>query len=68
LGKFVDLQDFNANLYIVADGARRREYETKLGRSMFDSISGRVKFMSYVDVSALHSRTNEYFAIANRLQ
>ncbi len=63
LGKFVDLQDFNVTFRIVADEARKREYETKLARTQFQSIAQRVKFMSYEFVSALHTKTYEMAAL-----
>lgn len=67
LGKFVDLQDFNAQFRIVADKARQREYEAKIARAMFRPIATRVKFVSYDVVSTLHSKMYEYVAIASRL-
>lgn len=59
LAKFVDLQDFNAHFCIVANKARKREYETKVARTAFQPIAPRVKFISYDFVSALHTKTFE---------
>lgn len=67
LGKFVDLQDFNARFCIVADKARQREYAAKIARAMFKPIAPRVKFVSYEDVSAQHGKAHEYLSQANRL-
>lgn len=57
--KYFDLQDFNAEFRIIADGARLKEYESKLGYSAFRPISGRVKFLSYEAVSEMHSKSVE---------
>lgn len=67
LGKFVDLQDFYAEFWIVADKAREKEYGTKLGRTQFGSVSKRVKFMSYDSVSEWHTKTHALAALESRL-
>lgn len=67
LGKFVDLQDFNAGFRIVADKAREREYKSKVARTQFQSIADRVKFISYDVVSALHTKTFEIAALESQL-
>lgn len=67
LGKYVDLQDFNAQFRIVADKARQREYESKIARAAFKPVAARVKFVSYDEVSTLHSKAHEYFAAESRL-
>lgn len=46
--KFVDLQDFNTKMFIVADLRRKNEYETKLNYTAFDSIKKRVGFLDYI--------------------
>lgn len=68
LGKFVDLQDFNAQFRIVANKARQREFESKLARAMFKPVVARVKFVSYEDVSAWHSKLHELVALESRIQ
>lgn len=57
--KFTELQDFNSSFYIVADKARSKEYESKISSSAFSSIKGRVKFMSYENISQWHSKSFE---------
>ncbi len=47
LGKFNDLIDFNAKMFIVADKSRRTEFETKKARAMFHPIHQRVLFLDY---------------------
>jgi len=57
--KFTELQDFNLKFFIVADEARKREYDSKLSLNAFSVIQNRVKFMSYDSVSDWHARTYE---------
>jgi len=45
--KFVDLQDFNSRMVIVADENRMREYESKRDKTVFKEIKNRVKFLGY---------------------
>jgi len=48
--KFNDLQDFNCQMYIVADGKRQEEYLKKIQYSAFTSLTkprGRVFFIDY---------------------
>ncbi|HZQ05372.1 MAG TPA: hypothetical protein VFD70_02245 [Anaerolineae bacterium] len=65
--KFVDLQDFHAHFYIVADKARANEYASKIAHPAFKPVSGRVKFLSYDTLSALHAKTAELAAVESRL-
>lgn len=55
--KFAELSDFYADFCIVADFARKREFEHKLGFSVFDEVKARVSFMSYDQLSELHTNT-----------
>jgi hypothetical protein len=45
--KFLDLQDFNTRMIIVASQSRRREFQDKVKRTAFHSISERVAFYDY---------------------
>lgn len=65
--KFVELQDFNADFYIVANEVRRREYQTKLSLNAFRPIQKRLVFWSYDDVAELHSRMNEVLSVESKL-
>lgn len=47
LSKFYELQDFNAQFFIVADKQRKSEFEDKLHVSMFYPIEKRVVFLDY---------------------
>jgi len=48
--KFNDLQDFWARMLIVADGARRNEYATKVNYSAFAAIRKRVQFLDFISL------------------
>lgn len=54
LSKFYELQDFYAGFYIVADIARKKEFEDKLHVSMFGAIEKRVKFIEYKRVAEMY--------------
>lgn len=47
LAKFTDLQDFSTEMFIVADGIRKGEYETKIESKAFRNIKKNVKFLDY---------------------
>ncbi len=57
--KFVELQDFRANFYIVADKRRKSEFENKIEEAAFSSIKGVVKFRDYDFISQLHAKVSE---------
>jgi len=55
--KFSDLRDFNSSFCIVADEARKREYESKISSLSFNEINKRVTFMSYELLSQIHANS-----------
>lgn len=55
--KFSDLRDFYSSFCIVADEARKREYESKVSSLSFHEIKERVTFMSYEALSQIHTNT-----------
>lgn len=66
--KFVELQEFYAKYYIVADEVRKNEFQSKLSLKAFYPIAKRVSFWSYDDVAELHAKTNELIGIKSRLE
>jgi len=54
--KYYELQDFNAEFYIVADEYRHKKFNDLISRSMFKPIRERVKFKSYDSLSETHSQ------------
>jgi hypothetical protein len=55
--KFVELQDFRTNFYIVADNQRQAEFESKISQSAFIPIKSFVKFLDYDSVVDLHAKS-----------
>ena len=54
--KFMELQDFKARFFIVADSLRQAEFEQKLSLSAFSPIKPFVKFWNYDLVLELHAK------------
>ena len=65
--KFVELQDYNTNFFIVADKVRRDECAGKLALNAFAPIKQRVQFMDYDKVSDWHTKTFEIVSVENNL-
>jgi hypothetical protein len=63
LTKFVQLQDFYAEFFIVADALRQREFANKIALTAFSDMRDRVLFKSYDHVAALHTRLSELAAL-----
>lgn len=54
--KFVELQDFRTNFYIVADSQRKAEFESKISLNAFTPVKPFVKFWNYDSVLDLHAK------------
>jgi hypothetical protein len=54
LVKYADLQDFNVKMYVVADEARKKEFDTKINYIALKSIQKRVQFISYDELMKHH--------------
>jgi hypothetical protein len=54
--KFVELQDFRTNFYIVADSKRQAEFDGKISLSAFSPIKPFVRFWDYELVLDLHAK------------
>ena len=57
--KFVELQDFRTNFYIVADSQRQAEFDSKILLNAFAPIKPFVKFWNYDLVLDLHAKITE---------
>ncbi|MFZ5433931.1 MAG: hypothetical protein ACOZB3_09175 [Calditrichota bacterium] len=64
--KFLDFQDFNAELCIVAPLVREREFRNKLSRSAYISIAKRVVFRSYELLTDMHTKQHAMNAIESQ--
>lgn len=58
--KFSDLNDFFSNFCIVADFARKREFEAKISANVFKELKKRTSFMSYEELSEVHTNTYKF--------
>jgi len=65
--KFVELQDYNANFFIVADEVRKNEYISKLSLNAFVPVKTRVQFMNYDKLSEWHAKTFEIVSVESNL-
>lgn len=66
--KFVELQDFYTDFYIVADKLRYKEFQKKISLEAFKLISKRVKFCNYEYVAQLHTKTSELISIESKFK
>ena len=67
LVKYVELQDFRTDMVIVADDAYRNRFEDTIALSAFSSIEEYVRFLSYNELSQLHSKLFELKVLENRI-
>lgn len=67
LTKFVDLQDFYTDFYIVAASARKNDFENKLKYSAFPPINKRTKFLSYEQLSEWHGNTYQLVTLESSI-
>ena len=65
--KFRKLQDFHVKFFVVGDGARKKEFSTKIDDDAFDDIRERVSFINYDLISQFHSRSFEYHQLSKEL-
>ena len=65
--KFLELQDFNVEMYIVSPKERQREFFHKIEFSSFKPIKSRTKFISYEEISHWHSKTYELMLAENKI-
>jgi len=65
--KFVELQDYNTNFFIVADKVRKAECAGKLALNAFMPIKARVQFIDYDKLSEWHTKTFEIISVESSL-
>lgn len=54
--KYVDLQDFNVRMVIVADEKRKAEFNKKLSETAFLPIAKRVRFLTYKSLETQYNQ------------
>lgn len=57
--KFLELQDFNVQMYIASYKERQREFLSKIAFSALEPIREKIRFISYEEVSQWHAKTYE---------
>lgn len=65
--KFADFEDFRINFYIVADAARRREFQDKVSSPTFSSVREQIKFLDYEKLAEMHSKLSASVPIEREL-
>lgn len=65
--KFVELQDFNVNMFIVAANVRQKEFQIKLNLNAFVPIQTRVRFLNYEKLAEWHSKVHEFANIEKEI-
>ncbi len=65
--KFVDFQDFRIKFFIVADAARRREFQSKIEAAPFTPIRLAVKFLDYERLAEMHSKISASIPVEREL-
>lgn len=65
--KFVDFEDFRINFYIVADAARRREFQDKVSSPTFSSVRDQIKFLDYEKLAEMHSKLSASVPVEREL-
>lgn len=65
--KFLELQDFNIQMYIVSYNGRRREFMCKMEFSAFEPIKTRTRFVSYEEVSQWYAKSYELMLTESKI-
>jgi hypothetical protein len=65
--KFTDFEDFRINFYIVADEARRREFQDKVSSATFSSVREQIKFLDYEKLAEMHSKLSASISVEREL-
>jgi len=64
LSKYIELQDFNVQFYIVANHNRHGQYMNTISSDEYHPIKGRVKFLDYEQLAGWHSNIMQSVAFA----
>jgi len=65
--KFMELQDFRTQMVVVADATRKRQFHDTLELAAFAAIKKSVRFLSYEELSDIHSRALAIKAMEERI-
>ncbi|HZI19100.1 MAG TPA: hypothetical protein VEY09_10940 [Pyrinomonadaceae bacterium] len=59
LHKFLEFEDFRIKFFVVADSARRREFDGKIASETFASLRQTTKFLDYETLAVWHAKLSE---------
>lgn len=65
--KFLELQDFNMQMYIVSDKKRQREFFSKINFIGFKPIKNRTRFIAFEEVSRWHAKSYELMLTESKI-
>jgi hypothetical protein len=65
--KFLELQDFNVQMYIASYKEREREFLSKSEFSGFKPIKGKTHFITYEEVSQWHAKSYELMLTESKI-
>lgn len=65
--KFLELQDFNMQMFIVSDKKRQREFFSKINFIGFKPIKNRTRFIAFEEVSRWHAKSYELMLTENKI-
>ncbi len=65
--KFLELQDFSIQMYIISDKKREREFFSKINFIGFKPIKNRTRFIAFEEVSRWHSKSYELMLTESKI-
>jgi len=65
--KFLELQDFSVQMYIISNKKRQREFFSKINFIGFKPIKNRAKFIAFEEVSRWHSKSYELMLTESKI-
>jgi len=65
--KFLELQDFSVQMYIISNKKRQREFFSKVNFIGFKPIKNRTKFIAFEEVSRWHSKSYELMLTESKI-
>lgn len=65
--KFLELQDFNIQMYIASYKERQREFLSKMSFSGFESIREKTHFIDYEGISQWHAKSYELMLTESKI-
>lgn len=65
--KFLELQDFSIQMYIISNKKREREFFSKINFIGFKPIKNRTKFIAFEEVSRWHAKSYELMLTESRI-